>query len=60
MNKKSYFKDDILCIKIEKLKENSNCPLWLVDTLSKLGENIDKFPYDEDETHYTAEFIYPH
>lgn len=60
MMKKSYFKDDILYTKIEKLKENRDCPSWLVHTLSKLGENIDKFPYDEDETRYTVEYIYPH
>ena len=57
---KSYFDKDKFQAKINKLREQADCPIWLINALEELGEQANKFPVEEDEHRFTVEYIYPH
>ena len=60
MAKNSYFQlDDIESFK-KILKQKSDSPDWLLETLKHLEEIKKLIPPEEDENRFVVEYIYPH
>jgi len=56
----SYFTADNLTKLVEEIHHNNEASNQLAEALVILEKQIKLFPYEDDPTRYTVEFIYPH